>query len=140
VVAQADADDVREFNLRTYGWASQFIYGRTQEVVQRVRAQAKDKPALVIRPRLQTNVILEEADPNDPNVGKEHVKRGWPRGFMAPGADGRPVFHSYQLIDPKDEKSVRDAISAEEATLRTVTAERGKRDIDSVDPRTINPD
>ena len=50
-VVEADAEDVREFNLRTYGWASQYIYGTSQEVVQRVRIQAKDKPALVIRPR-----------------------------------------------------------------------------------------
>ena len=139
LVLQADADDVREINLKTYGWASQFIYGRTQAVVQQVRIQARDKPALVIRPRLQTNVIFEEADPNDPNVGRDHVKRGWPRGVMMAGNDGRPQFHSYQLIDPKDRKSVREAISAEEATQRAVAAERGKRDFESVDPCMIDP-
>lgn len=139
VVLQADADDVREINLGTYGWAYQFIYGRTQEVVQRVRIQAREKPALVIRPRVPTQIIIEEAVPNDPNVGKEHVKRGWPRGFMMPGEDGRKRFHSYQLVDPKDRESVRAAISAEEATLRAVAVERGKRVIEPVDPRIVDP-
>jgi hypothetical protein len=126
-VVEADAEDVREFNLRAYGWASQYIYGRTQEVVQRVRIQAKDKPALVIRPRTPKPVILEEVDPNDPEVGKDHAKKGWPRTVAITDDDGNERIASYQLIDPKDEKSVAEAISAEEATQSALAAERARQ-------------
>ncbi len=36
--------DVESINLRTYGWAERFIYGRTQAAVTRVRALAKKNP------------------------------------------------------------------------------------------------
>ena len=135
-LAEADAEDVREFNLRTYGWASQYIYGRTQEVVQRIRAQAKDKPELVIRPRTPKPVILKEVDPNDRTVGAEHAKKGWPRTVAITDDEGNQRIASYQLIDPKDQKSVAEAISAEEATQRALSAERGKQRIDDTDPAT----
>jgi hypothetical protein len=138
---QADAEGVREINLRTYGWASQYIYGRTQEVVERVRKQAKDNAALVIRPRTQKPVILEWADPNDPDVGKEHVTKGWPRGVMIPDENGRPRFASYQLIDPKDAGAIEQAISAEEATQRLYAAKggRGKRQAKRIDADDVDP-
>lgn len=138
-VVEAHAEDVREFNLRTYGWASQYVYGRTQEVIQRVRIQTKEKPALVTRPRTAKPVILEEVDPNDPDVGKEHAKKGWPRTVAITDDDGSQRLASYQLIDPKDQKSVAEAISAEEATQRALSAERGRRVIEDADPRDITP-
>jgi len=124
IVAAADAEDVRELNLRIYGWASEFIYGRTQELLQRVRAEAKRRPEQVIRPRTPKPVILEEADSDDPTVGIEHVKKGWPRGVMVADEDGGERFCSYQLVDPDDQGSVEDVISAEEAIQRAFAAER----------------
>lgn len=137
-VVEADAEDVREFNLRTYGWASQYIYGTSQEVVQRVRIQAKDKPALVIRPRTPKTVILEEVDPNDPEAGKEHAKKGWPRTVAIADDDGNERIASYQLIDPKDQKSVAEAISAEEATQRAFAVERPRQA--PANPTNIHPE
>jgi Protein of unknown function (DUF4238) len=119
---EANAKEVRIFNLRTYGWASQFIYGRTQAAVQRVRVQAKAHPGLVIRPRAPKTVILERADPNDPTVGVEHAKKGWPRGLWATGDDGVDYFCSYELVDPSDPGSVQGIISAEEAVQRAFNA------------------
>ncbi len=127
-VAEADAEDVREFNLRTYGWASQYIYGRTQEVVQRVRTQAKDKPALVVRPRTPKPVILEEVDPNDTEVGEEHAKKGWPRTVAITDDDGNERTASYQLIAPNDQKS-------DPASLRRRAGEAGPRHLDGHSPR-----
>src|SRR6185295_2241055 len=40
-------DRVDEFNLRTYGFAHRHIFGRTQEVVARVRRQARKAPQRV---------------------------------------------------------------------------------------------
>ncbi|MGI8920812.1 MAG: DUF4238 domain-containing protein [Solirubrobacteraceae bacterium] len=136
------ADEVRELNLRTYGWASQYIYGRTQDVVQRVRKQAKEKPELVIRPRTSKPVLLEWADPDDPTVGAEHVKKGWPRGVMIPDENGAPRFAAYTLIDPADEASVSAAITAEEMTERVRAAARekkGLREVRHVDPDDVEP-
>lgn len=138
VVAHADAADVRDFNLRTYGWASQHIYGRTQEVLQRVRIQAKRFPNGVIRPRTSKSVILEEVDPNDQTVGAEHASKGWPRTIAIANDDGSERIVSYQLIDPTDQKTV-EAISAEEATMRAHPAALGERVIVDADPRDVNP-
>lgn len=41
--------------------------------------------------------------------------------------DGNERIASYQLIDPKDQKSVAEAISAEEATQRAFAAERARQ-------------
>jgi hypothetical protein len=122
--ALAGAEEVREVNLRTYGWASQFIYGRTQEGLQEVRAEAKAHPALVISPRTPKPVILEEADPNDLSVGVEHIKKGWPRGVWVDNEDGTQRFCSYQLVDPNDPESVKPAIVAEEKLQRGFAAKR----------------
>lgn len=133
----ADKDDVREMNLRTYGWASEFIYGRTQEVVQRVRRQAKRYSKLVIRPRTPKQVILEEADPDDPGLSTEHGGLRWPSGLWVRDDDGVERFCTYRLVDPGDRSSIDAAISAEEATqLAAASSQRnyGKRDI-----RTVNP-
>jgi len=124
---EAEAEDVLELNLRTYGWASEFIYGRTQQIVQRIRTQAKSKPSLVIRPRTPKPVFLEEADPDDPTVGLEHVKRGWPPGLWVTDDDGNDRFCSYQLVDPQDQESIRKAISAEEELQRNFTAHRAEK-------------
>lgn len=91
---------VRDVNLRTYGWADRFIYGRTQELMQEVRQAAKRHRDKVIRPRVPMQVMFEPADPNDPTVGAEHVKRGLPRGAWVPDEHGRRQFVAYTVLDP----------------------------------------
>jgi hypothetical protein len=118
-------DDVCELNLRTYGWATKTIYGRTQEVVQWIRRQAKQDPSLLIRPRTPKPVIMEPADPNDPNVGIEHTKIGWPRGLWIRGDDGRQQFVAYTLLDPGDPRATSAAIGAEEISTRVMASAEG---------------
>jgi hypothetical protein len=120
---------VRDINLRTYGWAERFVYGRTQEVVQGVRQNAKRHPDKVIRPRAPMQVLFEPADPDDPTVGAEYVKRGLPRGAWVPDENGQRQFVSYTVLDPSKprgtyadsgasasrrviEKAIRDGIAA----------------------------
>jgi hypothetical protein len=62
-------------------------------------------------------VILEEADENDPNVGSDYVKRGWPKGLWVKQPDGSSVFCTYKLVDPSDPNSVLAAL--EEAPDRS---------------------
>lgn len=139
IVSSADAVEVREFNLRTYGWADQYVYGRTQEVVQRVRTQAKRFSKEVVRPKKPTTVLLEEVDPNDQTVGAEHLRIGWPRTVVIDDDDGIARTFSYQILDPEDPSTIAKAISAEEATIRGHSANQGERVFESVDPRDIRP-
>ncbi len=116
--AEAKAEEVRAVNLRTYGWASEFIFGRSQAHVQEIRAQAKAHPGLVVSPRTSKPVILEEADPNDPTVGREHVKKGWPPGVWVDDDAGGQRYCAYHLVDPADQDSVSAVIDAEERLQR----------------------
>jgi Protein of unknown function (DUF4238) len=121
---------IREMNLRTYGWAARYIYGRTQKVVTDVRRDAKQHPELVIEPRRPAPVVLEEADPDDPTVGVEHAKRGWPRGVWHDDPNGEPRFMAYTLLDARVPGSVPAALAGRNAGQRVkqrAARERGTR-------------
>ena len=118
--AAVGSSDVRNINLRTYGWAPRYIYGRTQAVVTEVRRHAKRYPTLVVRPRKSLPVIVEEADPDDPTVGVEHVKRGWPRGVWYDDPSGEPRFMAYTLIDPGDRTTIQAAIEGGNVSRRVI--------------------
>ena len=51
-VESADAQTVDEINLRTYGWAEQAIFGRSQSVVEEVHRAAQSDPSKVPRPKV----------------------------------------------------------------------------------------
>jgi hypothetical protein len=93
-----DRDRVDELNLRTYGFAHRHIFGRTQETVAGVRRQARKAPQRVARARPNYQIVLEEANPNDPNAGAENAARGWPRFLLAPGPDGKPTRCTYKVM------------------------------------------
>ena len=84
----ASAAEVREINLRMYGWAERFIFGRSQAVVQRVRRQAKEHRSEVIRPRPMKQVMCRPTDTNDPY------------GVWIKGEDGRPQYVRYTVLAP----------------------------------------
>lgn len=103
--AQLDARGVRTVNFATYGWADRHIFGRTQQVVTDLRRAAKRAGARIPRPRPNLLVVLEEADPDDPDVGRENAARGWPRGVWVDGEDGTQRFCAYRVM-PAEPKSV----------------------------------
>jgi Protein of unknown function (DUF4238) len=115
---ELDARGVRELNLRTYGWATEQIFGRSQEVLQRVRRQAKRYPGSVIRPRAPKPVLLEAADEDDPSVGAEHAAKGWPRGVGIPGEDGKTQFAAYTILNAEDHRPGNAASSAGRSARR----------------------
>jgi hypothetical protein len=101
-IATADADErlVDQVNLRTYAWAAHYVYGRTQRVVTEVRRNAKARPAITQVPRPTRQVVCWTADPDHPEVGRDNVRRGWPKGVWHREPGKEPEFLAYQVIDP----------------------------------------
>jgi hypothetical protein len=95
IVSAADGDLIDEINLRSYGWAGDFTFGCTQEVLARVRRHAKRRPQDVKRPRPFHQTLLLEADPSDTSLADSHRRRGWPPYLLADG-----VVHDYIVIGP----------------------------------------
>jgi hypothetical protein len=95
---------IDDTNLRSYGWAQRFVYGRDRRVLEDLRQRALAAPELVPTPRPDPQVICEEADPNDPSVGIEHPP-GYPRGIWYDAPDG-PKFMAYSLQYSDDPRTV----------------------------------
>ena len=112
VVRVATGDLVARLNLRTYGWADHFVYGRTQKVLTDLRARAKRRPMEVPHPQPPRQVLTEDADPHDSGVGVEHLKRGWPRGLWYEDAEGGRRFMAYHVVDPDDPRVTYRALTA----------------------------
>jgi hypothetical protein len=96
----ADGDFVDTVNLRMYGWATDFIYGHSQEAVTHVRRLAKRRPGEIARPRPTYHMILVDYDPTDASLAQDHLRRGWPpylthdgvrQDYIVVGVDGTPV-------------------------------------------------
>jgi Protein of unknown function (DUF4238) len=77
-VAEIDARQVEKINLRTYGWAEDYVFGETQADLVAVRRAARQRPAEVIRPLPFSQAILIEPDPDDDSLARENLSRGWP--------------------------------------------------------------
>lgn len=89
---------VERTNLRSYGWAERYVFGRSEPVLRDLHDLAQREPDRVERPRASPQVVLEEADPNDPTVGADHPE-GYPRGLWIADDDGGHRWCSYQLVD-----------------------------------------
>jgi hypothetical protein len=82
-----------------------------------------------VRPLPSRQILVEEADPNDPDVGCDNAKRGWPRGLWQRAEDGGRQFVSYTVLDHDDPRSAMAALSGRsigERVIERATAE-GKR-------------
>jgi hypothetical protein len=44
--------------------------------------------------------MIWKADPDDPEVGRDNIRRGWPKGVWHREPGKEPEFHAYQVIDP----------------------------------------
>ena len=102
-VATSGPKQVRRLNLQTYGWAERRIFGRTQQVVTEVRAQAKRYPNEVVRPRPAKYVMLEPAAPGDPE------------GFVFRDAHGQDRFVRPTVVDPDGPPGAAAQVSAQVA-------------------------
>jgi Protein of unknown function (DUF4238) len=89
---------IQRTNLRSYGWADRYVYGHSRKVLEDLHELARAEPDRLERRRPSPQVILEEADPNDPTVGQEHPP-GYPRGLWITDDDGSQRWCSYELVD-----------------------------------------
>ena len=122
-LGESDNEHVRRLNLMTYGWADHFIYGRTQEVVSRVRKQARRYRQEVAKRRPPTCTLLLPADRFDKSVTAEYERRGWPRGFEVTNDDGERVLMSYIVVD-LDEAAGTAARAATKAASYLTTSDQ----------------
>jgi hypothetical protein len=98
---------VEAINLRTYGWASRFVYGSSADLLQRLHVYASAHPELIPAASKKRSVLLEDLSTADPAVAAANVARGWDPYFMQPQEDGSVRPMSYEVID-----SVDDAMKA----------------------------
>lgn len=70
--------EVETINLRTYGWAREHVFARSQDALVSVRLAARRHPADVIRPIPFPQIALLELDPDDDRLADENRSRGWP--------------------------------------------------------------
>jgi Protein of unknown function (DUF4238) len=136
-VVEIEQSDVEELNLRTYGWARDYIFGESQEDVASVRAFAKRRPHGVPRPRSRHQVLLFEADPLDTTIAEANVRRGWPRYLKTDG-----IAHDYFVIGPKDNAatiSARVSRIVQERAARAAGLPPGTRPPGRADVVPVNP-
>jgi hypothetical protein len=88
-IREAAPKEVETINLRTYGWAEEYVFGRTQAGLVAVRTAAKRRPADVDRPRPLSQAILIETDPDDDSLALENASRGWPARLANPKGEPR---------------------------------------------------
>jgi len=111
-VNEKDADTI---NLRTYGWAKDYIYGHSQDLLARVRRLSKQRPGDVVRPKPPQQTILLDRDIDDPSLAREHKRRGWPEyipsggilfDYVVIGPDSNPI-EAAAFVDAKVKERVR---------------------------------
>ena len=96
-VGDVDATELEQLNLRTLGWAAEYVFAKRQATLDGLRVTARRRPRDVIRPRPFCQVILLELDPDDQSLSAENTRRGWPP--YLPGQDGEPRDY---LVIPTD--------------------------------------
>ena len=94
-----EGDEVLQLNLRAYGWSERFVFGRTQKLVTDLHATAKRRCRDVPMPRGPSQMVMAEADPNDPTVGQHNLRRGWPRGIWSDDHEGARRFYDYTVLE-----------------------------------------
>jgi hypothetical protein len=107
-------EDAMAVNLRTYGWADEYIFGPTQQAVVDVRIAAKSSPARVIRQKPLNHVSLIEPDPTDDSLVRENLVRGWPARVSQDGTD-----YDYVVIPHDKEAAAMQARVAQIVEART---------------------
>jgi hypothetical protein len=85
-VWETSADEVETINLRTFGWADEYVFGKTQATLEGVRLASRRRSADVIRPKPFSEVVLIEADPDDNSLVEMNLrKRGYPAQLQDQG-------------------------------------------------------
>jgi Protein of unknown function (DUF4238) len=90
---------VDRVNLRTYGWATRYVYGPSPDLLERLHERADEAP----RPIRKRLVMLEDARQADPAAADRNAARGWPRYIEMADDQGNIRWVSYEVIDTDDD-------------------------------------
>ncbi len=91
-------------NLRTYGWASRYVYGPSTQVLEELHERALADPEAVPVPAKKRLVMLEDLSTADPEIAIRNAAQGWDRYVTVRDDDGSYRLVSYEVID-----SIEDA-------------------------------
>jgi hypothetical protein len=119
-VSEIATREVETINLRIYGWADTYVFGKSQEALARVRVAARRRPADVIRPKPFRQVALIDRDPDDSSLAEANRRRGWPA--HAPNAKGGPRDY---IVIPADAPHPELWRQADELTERRARKRAG---------------
>ena len=95
-------------NLRTYGWATRYILGRSKDVLVDLHALACAEPNRVPTPKPRRLVMLEDPETAGPADAERNRARGWPETVVHAPPDAPPRELSYRVIE--SEEDVRDSM------------------------------
>jgi hypothetical protein len=105
---------VDRINLRTYGWATRYVYGPSLKVLESLHERALAHPEGVPSPTKKRAVLLEDPRTADPDVAARNVARGWESHLVQRQQDGSFRTMSYEVIDSIDD--ARRAVSPRSVT------------------------
>jgi Protein of unknown function (DUF4238) len=119
-IGEIDSRQVEKINLRTYGWAEEYVFGETQAALVAVRKAARQRPADVVRPQPFSAAILIELDPDDDSLARENLSRGWPAQLT----NGNGELRDYVVI-PVGEGEGRRRMRVDELVERRARKRAG---------------
>jgi hypothetical protein len=81
-VRDAAPSEVETINLRTFGWADEYVFGSSQAALVGLRLATRRRPADVVRPKPFAQVIGLEPDPEDSSLARANLQRGFPAQLL----------------------------------------------------------
>jgi Protein of unknown function (DUF4238) len=134
---EIDPQKVSLVNLRTYGFAAEYVFADSQRVATELRGDAKRRPGLVVKPRPNHQVMLIDAEPGDDRLAREHRARGWPERLSVRGES-----HDYVVLDDDEtvvERSIDMSVLGKSRAMRRLgTSNVTEQDV-PLDPREVIP-
>jgi hypothetical protein len=103
------AEDAMAANLRSYGWATRYVFAESADLLRDLHAAASRDPTSVPRPSRPVHVITADRrafPPSEPNVQPE----GWPKFVPRIGQDGSIEWCRYRVVRHDDPQAIRDAV------------------------------
>jgi hypothetical protein len=134
---EIDSRRVSLLNLRTYGFASDYIFANSQKVATDVRGEAKRRPRLVVKPRPNHQVMLIDAEAGDDRLAREHRARGWPERLLVRGEP-----HDYVVLDDEDnvvERSIDMSVLGKSRAMHRLGRSDLREQNIPLDPREVIP-
>ncbi len=94
---------VTRINLRSYGSATRYVYGPSEDLLTNLHEAAQADPASVPEPITKRMVLLEDPRTADPAIADRNAARGWPRYIEQQSEDGTSRVMSYEVIETEDD-------------------------------------